>query len=280
MEILVGDPQGCADALDRLLDAAGFSPSRDHLYVLGDLVNRGPDSLGVLRRLRDLGASATCVLGNHDWHLLAVAAGVRPRHRSDTLEDILDAPDREAWLDWLRQRPMAVHAHGWLMVHAGVVPQWDVPATLALAADLEQALRGAPPREFLAAMFGNEPLRWRDALAGVDRLRFTLNTLTRIRFVSADGTLEFGTTGGADAAPLGYHAWFDAPGRRTAGTPVAFGHWSALGLLDRLDVLGLDTGCVWGGQLSAARIDGGRREIVQVRCAQAQRPAKKARFAS
>ena len=133
MNYLVGDIQGCADALDRLLAEIGFSASRDRLYVLGDLVNRGPDSLGVLRRLRDLGDAAHCVLGNHDWHLLAVAAGVRPRHRSDTLDDILDAPDREAWLDWLRHRPMAVHAHGWLMLHAGVVPQWDLATTLQLA---------------------------------------------------------------------------------------------------------------------------------------------------
>ena len=280
MDFLVGDLQGCADALDRLLAEAAFSPSRDRLYVLGDLVNRGPDSLGVLRRLRDLGDAASCVLGNHDWHLLAVAAGVRPRHRSDTLDDILDAPDREAWLDWLRHRPMAIHAHGWLMVHAGVVPQWDLETTLALAADLERALRDSPPREFLGAMFGNEPRRWRDSLCGAERLRFTLNTLTRIRFVADDGTLDFAAKDGADAAPPGLHAWFDAPGRRTAGTPVAFGHWSTLGLLDRPDVLGLDTGCVWGGKLSAARIDGGRREIVQVACAEAQRPGRKAPPAS
>ena len=276
MDFLVGDLQGCADAFERLLAETGFSPSRDRLYVLGDLVNRGPDSLGVLRRLRALGDASTCVLGNHDWHLLAVAAGVRPRHRSDTLDDILDAPDREAWLDWLRHRPMAVHAHGWLMLHAGVVPQWDLATTLALAGDLERALRDSPPREFLGAMFGNEPLRWRDSLAGAERLRFTLNTLTRIRFVADDGTLDFATKDGAEAAPPGYHAWFDAPGRRTAGTPIAFGHWSTLGLLDRPDVLGLDTGCVWGGKLTAARIDGARREIVQVRCAAAKRPGGKA----
>jgi bis(5'-nucleosyl)-tetraphosphatase (symmetrical) len=171
---------------------------------------------------------------------------------------------------------MAVHAHGWLMLHAGVVPQWDLATTLALAGDLERALRDSPPREFLGAMFGNEPLRWRDSLAGVERLRFTLNTLTRIRFVADDGTLDFATKDGAEAAPPGYHAWFDAPGRRTAGTPIAFGHWSTLGLLDRPDVLGLDTGCVWGGKLTAARIDGARREIVQVRCAAAKRPGGKA----
>jgi len=274
MDYLVGDLQGCADALDRLLAEIGFSGSRDRIYVLGDLVNRGQDSLGVLRRLRDLGDAAHCVLGNHDWHLLAVAAGVRPRHRNDTLEDVLDAPDREDWLAWLRHQRMALHAGGWLMLHAGVVPQWDLAQTLALAADLERALRDSPPRDFLGAMFGNEPFEWSESLAGAERLRFTLNVLTRIRFVTADGRLEFATKDGAEAAPPGFTAWFDAPGRKTASTRVAFGHWSTLGLLDRPDVLGLDTGCVWGGKLSAARVDGGRREIVQVDCAGARRPKR------
>jgi bis(5'-nucleosyl)-tetraphosphatase (symmetrical) len=272
MDYVIGDIQGCAGALDRLLAKIGFSPSRDQVYVLGDMVNRGPDSLGTLRLLRGLGGAATCVLGNHDWHLLAVAAGVRPRHRSDTLDDILDAPDREGWLDWLRQRPMAVHEQGWLMLHAGVVPQWDLATTLQLARELETQLRERPGRDFLAAMFGNEPLRWSDSLAGDDRLRFTLNTLTRIRFVAADGTLEFRTKDGADAAPPGFYPWFDVPGRKTAGTPIAFGHWSAVGLVERSDLLGIDTGCVWGGRLSAVRIDGGRRELTQVECGSGQRP--------
>jgi bis(5'-nucleosyl)-tetraphosphatase (symmetrical) len=269
MNYLVGDLQGCADAFERLLAAIGFSPSRDRLYVLGDLVNRGPASLAALRRLRDLGAAATCVLGNHDWHLLAVAAGVRPRHRSDTLDEILDAPDREAWLDWLRHRRMAIFEHGWLMVHAGVVPQWDLATALALAVALETALREREPREFLSAMFGNEPMRWSDSLAGDARLRFTLNTLTRTRFVADDGTLEFTAKDGADAAPAGFHPWFDVPGRRTAGVPIAFGHWSSLGLVDRDD-----TGCVWGGKLTAARIDGAAREIVQVGCDGAPRKGR------
>jgi bis(5'-nucleosyl)-tetraphosphatase (symmetrical) len=270
MHYLVGDIQGCAPALDRLLDEIAFSPSRDHLYVLGDLVNRGPGSLATLRRLRGLGAAATCVLGNHDWHLLAVAAGVRPRHRSDTLDDILDAPDREEWLAWVRSRRMAVFEQGWLMLHAGVVPQWDLATTLQLAAELEQNLRQRPVREFLAALFGNEPARWSDSLVGDERLRFTLNTLTRIRFVADDGTLEFQTKDGADAAPPGFRPWFDVPGRRTSGVPIAFGHWSSLGLVDREDLLGLDTGCVWGGQLTAVRIDAGRREFFHVDCAAAQ----------
>ncbi len=207
MNYLVGDVQGCAGALERLLAAIAFSPSRDRLYVLGDLVNRGPDSLGTLRRLRDLGGAATCVLGNHDWHLLAVAAGVRPRHRSDTLDDILDAPDREAWLDWVRQRRMAVHEHGWLMLHAGVVPQWDLALTLDLAGRAREATAAAPARaSSWHRCSATSRLRWSDSLRGDDRLRFTLNTLTRTRFVAADGTLEFRTKDGADAAPAGFFA--------------------------------------------------------------------------
>jgi bis(5'-nucleosyl)-tetraphosphatase (symmetrical) len=275
MHYLVGDIQGCASALDRLLDEIAFSPSRDHLYVLGDLVNRGPGSLATLRRLRGLGAAASCVLGNHDWHLLAVAAGVRPRHRSDTLDDILDAPDREEWLAWVRTRRMAVFEQGWLMLHAGVVPQWDVATTLRLAAELEQNLRQRPPREFLAAMFGNEPARWSDSLDGDERLRFTLNTLTRIRFVADDGTLEFQAKDGAEAAPPGFRPWFDVPERRTAGVPIAFGHWSSLGLVERDDLLGLDTGCVWGGRLTAVRIDADGREVFQVGCTPAGDPPKR-----
>jgi bis(5'-nucleosyl)-tetraphosphatase (symmetrical) len=273
MKYLVGDIQGCADALERLLAAIGFSPSRDRLWVLGDLVNRGPASLATLRRLRGLGDAATCVLGNHDWHLLAVAAGVRPRHRSDTLDEILDAPDRDGWLDWIRQRRMALFEHGWLMLHAGVVPQWDLATVLELAGALETALRERPQREFLDAMFGNEPARWSDSLVGDARLRFTLNTLTRIRFVAADGTLELATKDGADAAPAGFRPWFEAPGRRTAGVPIAFGPWSSLGLVDRADLVCLDTGCVWGGELSAMRIDGGARELIQVACGGPRRGA-------
>jgi bis(5'-nucleosyl)-tetraphosphatase (symmetrical) len=275
MHYLVGDIQGCASALDRLLDEIAFSPSRDHVYLLGDLVNRGPGSLATLRRLRGLGAAASCVLGNHDWHLLAVAAGVRPRHRSDTLDDILDAPDREDWLAWVRTRRMALYEQGWLMLHAGVVPQWDLAATLQLAAELEQNLRERPPRDFLAAMFGNEPTRWSDSLDGDERLRFTLNTLTRIRFVADDGTLEFQTKDGADAAPPGFRPWFDVAGRRTAGIPIAFGHWSSLGLVERDDLLGLDTGCVWGGRLTAVRIGNDGHEFFHVGCAPARTPAKR-----
>jgi bis(5'-nucleosyl)-tetraphosphatase (symmetrical) len=270
--LLVGDIQGCCDAFDHLLAQAGFSPSRDRLVVLGDLVNRGPQSLQVLQRLVGLGGAATCLLGNHDLHLLAVAQGVRQPHHSDTLDDILDSPARDAWLDWVRSRPLAVQDGGWLCVHAGVPPQWDAAQTLALAAEVQSMLRGPDLHGFLEVMYGNEPARWDDALPSPDRWRFVVNALTRMRFCSADGTLDFKAKEGADAAPPGLVPWFEAPARRTQGVPIAFGHWSTLGLIDRPDLLALDTGCVWGGSLTAVRVDDGRREVMHVRCAQAQRP--------
>lgn len=266
MNYLMGDVQGCCDAMDRLLAKIGFSASRDHVYVLGDLVNRGTQSLQTLRRLRGLGTSATCLLGNHDLNLLAVAQGVRRPHTGDTIDEILAAPDRDEWLAWLRQRRMAVFEHGWLMVHAGVVPQWDTAQTLRVAGEVEALLRGDALAEFLPQMYGDRPSRWSDALVGAERWRFVINVLTRTRFVDADGTLDLVTKDGAGGAPAGFFPWFEAPQRRTQGTPIAFGHWAALGLIDRPDLLALDTGCVWGRQLSAARIDGGRREIVQVEC--------------
>ena len=266
MNYLIGDVQGCCGALDALLAKIDFSASRDHMYVLGDLVNRGPQSLETLRRLRGFGASATCLLGNHDLNLLAVAHGVRNAHKGDTIDQILDAPDRNEWLAWLRQRRMAVFEHGWLMLHAGVVPQWDVAQALRLAGEVEALLRGDDLAEFLPQMYGNQPARWRDDLAGAERLRFVINVLTRTRFVTKDGTLDLVAKDGAAGAPAGFFPWFEAPGRRTAGTPIAFGHWASLGLLNRPDLIALDTGCVWGRQLSAMRIDGGRRELIQVEC--------------
>jgi bis(5'-nucleosyl)-tetraphosphatase (symmetrical) len=271
---LIGDVQGCDEPLGRLLDAVAFSPSRDHLVVLGDLVNRGPDSRGVLRRLAALDGAATCLLGNHDLSLLAVAHGVRRPRADDTLDGVLQAPDRAALLDWLRRQPLAVHAHGLLMVHAGVLPQWDLAQVLALAGEVEAVLRGPGLGAFLAQMYGNQPARWSDTLAGADRLRVVVNALTRLRFCTVEGELLLQAGGGPEQAPAGGMPWFDVPGRRTAGTPMAFGHWSQLGLLLRDDAIGLDTGCVWGGCLSALRYDAasGAREVIQVRCPQAQRP--------
>jgi bis(5'-nucleosyl)-tetraphosphatase (symmetrical) len=271
---LIGDVQGCDEALGRLLAEIGHTPSRDHLFLLGDLVNRGPSSAAVLRRLARLDGAATCLLGNHDLSLLAVAHGTRRPHRSDTMDDVLQAPDRDALLGWLRQQRLAVQAHGLLMVHAGLPPQWDAAQALALAAEVEDVLRGPQLAEFLPRMWGNEPARWHDGLAGDDRLRFAVNALTRLRFCTPDGTLDLKASGPADAPPPGTLPWFEVPGRRSAGTPVAFGHWSQLGLLLRPDLIALDTGCVWGGCLSALRWDPatGGREVVQVRCAQAQVP--------
>jgi bis(5'-nucleosyl)-tetraphosphatase (symmetrical) len=271
---LIGDVQGCDDALGRLLAKVDFSPSRDRLVLLGDLVNRGPASAAVLRRLMALDGQARCLLGNHDLALLTVAAGLRTPHAGDTLDGVLEAPDREAMLQWLRQQHLALHDHGVLMVHGGVLPQWDVPDVLSAAAEVESVLRGPKPQDFLAQMYGNEPARWDDALTGADRLRAIVNALTRLRFCTPDGTMHLRGAGRPDQAPPGTLPWFDVPGRRTAGTPVAFGHWSQLGLLLRPDVIALDTGCVWGGCLSALRIDPatGAREVIQVACEAAQVP--------
>ena len=269
---LVGDVQGCDGALERLLAEIDFSPSRDRLVVVGDLVNRGPGSLAVLRRLAAFEGSAICLLGNHDLHLLAVAHGARALHRGDTFGDTLDAPDRARWLDWLRVQPLAHVEAGWLCVHAGVVPQWDLAQTLALAAEVQALLAGPDLVAFLHAMYGNTPSRWTKSLAGMERARFIVNTLTRIRFCTDDGTLEFKTKEGAGGAPPGHRPWFEIPARRTRGQPMAFGHWSTLGLINQADLLALDTGCVWGGALTAVRVDGGRREVTQVSCAKAQRP--------
>ena len=274
----IGDVQGCDTALQRLLDAMGFSPSRDTVYLLGDLVNRGPDSAAVLRRCMAADGALRPLLGNHDLHLLATAHGVRKPSRRDTLDGVLHAPDRTALLAWLRQQPLALaHTHAdqtLLMVHAGVLPTWSVDDTLALAAEVHSALRGPDVGHFLQQMYGNQPDHWYPDLAGADRLRVVVNALTRLRFCSADGVMDFDSTESAQAAPPGLLPWFEVPGRRTAGTLVAFGHWSTLGWLDRPDALGLDTGCVWGGCLSAVRFGAtmAERERLQVQCPQAQKP--------
>ena len=274
---LIGDIQGCDSALQRLLDTIGYSPSRDTLVLLGDLVNRGPDSDAVLRRLQRYGASARSLLGNHDLHLLAVAQGVRRPHRLDTLACILEAPDRPALLDWLRGQSLALGLHHageeFLLVHAGVLPSWTPAQALDLAGEVQTLLASAELADFLPRMYGNEPARWDDALQGDDRLRVIINALTRLRFCTADGSMEFEAKEGTDAAPPGYLPWFDVPGRRSADVTVAFGHWSTLGRLQRDDVLALDTGCVWGGCLSALRLVApGAHEWLQVRCVQAQQP--------
>ena len=275
---LIGDIQGCDAALQRLLDKIGFSPSRDTIVLLGDLVNRGPDSAAVLRRVQGFGASALSLLGNHDLHLLGVAHGARKPSRKDTLAALLEAPDSEAMLEWVRQQHMALHMQigggDLLMVHAGVLPQWTVGDTLVLAAEVESVLRGTALGEFLLDMYGNEPAQWSDTLTGSKRLRAIVNALTRMRFCTAEGVMEFESKDGMRPAPEGFMPWFDVPGRKTANATVAFGHWSTLGWLSRPDLLSTDTGCVWGGCLSAVRIGAtlDERELIQVKCEQAQKP--------
>jgi bis(5'-nucleosyl)-tetraphosphatase (symmetrical) len=272
MIYLLGDIQGCCEALENWLATVAFSPSRDQLFVLGDLVNRGPASLATLERLQGLGAAATCLLGNHDLHLLAASQGIRQVHRSDTLADILNSSQREQYLEWLRHRPLAAQAAGWLLVHAGVAPQWNHADTLRLAEEVQAQLRSPQWPQALAHMYGNTPALWQPHLKGADRSRFIINALTRIRFCDASGALELETKEGASGAPPGHTPWFEHPARQTQGIPIAFGHWSTLGLINRPDLLALDTGCVWGGALTGVRVDGGRRELVQVPCAQAQVP--------
>jgi bis(5'-nucleosyl)-tetraphosphatase (symmetrical) len=279
---LIGDVQGCDAALQRLLNTLAFSPSRDTLFLLGDLVNRGPDSAAVLRRVMAYGDAARSLLGNHDLHLLAVAHGVRKPHRKDTLASILDAPDRHAMLHWLRQQPLAMlETPGnteLLMVHAGVLPAWTATKTIALAREVEAVLQSDDAADFFNAMYGDTPAAWDDALTGTDRIRVIVNALTRLRFCTAEGTMEFEVKDSAATAPEGYMPWFEVPGRKTAGITVAFGHWSTLGWMDRRDVLSLDTGCVWGGCLSALRIVAAgagqpwNTELIQVKCEQAQKP--------
>ncbi len=262
---VIGDLQGCASCLRSLLAQI---PSADPLLFLGDVVNRGPESLDALRAVRDIGERAITLLGNHDLHLLASGAGIRPLHDDDTLQDILDAPDREQLLNWLRARPLAHATRDALFVHAGVPPSWTVAQTLALANEVEARLRAPDYRDFLATMYGTQPARWDDSLVGADRLRCVINALTRMRFVAADGTMDFKTKSGVASTPKGLTPWFDHPQRathpRAGGLPVVFGHWSALGLMIRADAVCLDTGCVWGGQLTAMRWPD--RTLVQVQC--------------
>jgi bis(5'-nucleosyl)-tetraphosphatase (symmetrical) len=261
----IGDVQGCDEELRALLKLLRFSADRDRLWFVGDLVNRGPGSLATLRLVRDLGENAVVVLGNHDLHLLALAFGSDRKRKSDTLDEVLAARDRDALLEWLIGRPLA-HAEGAdLMVHAGLVPQWSAAQAVALAGEVSAALR-RDPRALFAGMYGNEPDRWREDLAGADRLRFVINVLTRLRVCTAEGRTDFGLKGEPPPPPSPLRPWFELPGRRSRDGRVIFGHWSALGLVQRHDVVGLDTGCVWGGALTAFDLDR-ERAPVKVGCA-------------
>lgn len=262
----IGDVQGCFDELQALTALLRFEPTRDQLWFVGDLVNRGPKSLEVLRYVRALGDSAVTVLGNHDFHLLCLAEGCAKRRADDTLDELLGAPDAPQLLDWLRSRSMLHVQDGYAMVHAGLLPQWSIDKALSLAREVEGALRGARYREFLANLYGAEPRAWRDDLAGWDRLRVIVNAMARMRFCTAQGEMDMKAKG-TEARP-GFRPWFEL---RPAGErPIVCGHWSALGLklTERLAVL--DTGCVWGGSLTALRLED--RALFQLPCRGYQQP--------
>ena len=269
----IGDLQGCHTQLIALLEKIDAITPNAQLVFVGDIVNRGPKSLATLRQIYALRKRARIVLGNHDLNLLAVACGLRKPHNSDTLDDVLAADDREELLTWLRHQPLAIEDNGYLYVHAGVLPQWSAQQTLALSREVEAVLQGDDWPEFLKKMYGNEPALWDDKLQGADRLRCIVNALTRIRFCTPDGSMNLKAVEGADHAPEGLLPWFDLPNRKTEDCTVVFGHWSTLGLLVRPNVLGLDTGCVWGGKLTAINLQD--RSTIQVDCPQHQKPGKK-----
>ena len=260
----IGDLQGCFEPLERLVAKIGFDPGRDRLWFVGDLVNRGPDSLRCLRFVKALGDSAVTVLGNHDLHLVCVAEGVEKSKRRDTLDEVLGAPDRDELVAWLRHRPLMHVEDGKVLVHAALMPEWTIAKARSLAGEVEAALRGPDYRSLLARMYGDEPDRWSDELRGIDRLRVITNAMTRLRVVDEDGAMVLRYKGEPGEASQEWTPWFDVPGRRSRGHPIVCGHWSALGLCVRDDLLALDSGCVWGRSLTAIRLED--RKLFEVRC--------------
>lgn len=260
----IGDIQGCRQALDRLLQRISFSPEKDRLWFTGDLVSRGPDSLGVLRLVKGLGDSAIVVLGNHDLHLLAAAAGAREANR--TLAPVLRAPDREALLAWLQARPLLHHEPDLgVLVHAGLPPQWDLATAQMLAREVEASLRGPESSWFFHNMYGDRPELWSESLADDERLRYAVNALTRIRYVTKDGRLNFDQKGPPSSRQERYLPWFQFPARATSELRIVFGHWSTLGILTEPNLIALDSGCVWGGRLTAFRLDRAEQPVT-VKC--------------
>jgi bis(5'-nucleosyl)-tetraphosphatase (symmetrical) len=270
----IGDIQGCYGELRRTLDHAGFDPANDTLWCVGDLVSRGPDSLGVLRFIRDLGNSAVCVLGNHDLHLLALSAGNRKQDESG-LADVLHAPDRGDLLDWLRHRPLLHYDPDldFLMVHAGLPPEWDLETARACAKEVECVLRGPKHHDYFMRMYGNKPRRWKPKLRGMKRWRYTTNCLTRLRFCDGDGRLALKEKGPPGSQAEGRIPWFAHPQRASRGQRIVFGHWSTLGYLADHNVWALDTGCVWGGALTMLRLDRADPTPISLPCPRRQNPA-------
>ncbi|MEF8730790.1 MAG: symmetrical bis(5'-nucleosyl)-tetraphosphatase [Candidatus Accumulibacter meliphilus] len=261
----IGDIQGCFDSLQQLLEKCRFNPARDRVWFVGDLVNRGPRSLETLRFVRDLGAAATTVLGNHDLYLLMAAAGFDRRNKGDTLDDILDAPDCEELMGWLRHRPLCHREGPFCLVHAGLLPQWTTDRARELAAEVEAVLGGPTYLDFMANMWGSEPAAWSDDLEGWPRLRVIVNAMTRMRFCTSEGVMDFKTKGELSSAPPELMPWFELPSQRSADDVLVTGHWSALGLKIEANLLALDSGCLWGRHLTAIRLED--RELFQVDCA-------------
>ncbi len=266
----IGDVQGCCDELEELLALLRFDPAVDRLLFVGDLVNRGPRSLDTLRLVRSLHACSTVVLGNHDFHLLTVAEGFSRLHRRDTIAPLLDAPDRDELLRWLRTRPLVVGEDAFLLVHAGLLPSWSAHDAAGFSREVEEVLAGPDYRAFLRVLYGDTPRRWSRSLTGWDRLRAIVNTCTRLRFCRPDDTMEFREKRGSGYAPPGFRPWFLHPERRSANVTVVCGHWSTLELMLLPNVLMLDSGCVWGGTLTAVRLED--RRVFQVASRQALAP--------
>lgn len=262
----IGDIQGCYASLQQLLQKIAFDPSNDKIWLVGDLINRGPDSLAVLRWAKSHEKSVITVLGNHDLHALVVYEGFETAHRLDTLDELLAAPDAASLFDWLRRQRLAYAQDDYLLVHAGVLPQWKTQQqVIQLAAEVETALRSNDYRDFLRQMYGDQPDTWRDDLSGMDRLRVITNALTRLRVCTPDGAMEFRFKGELADIPAGYHPWFALPATADRDSTIIFGHWSALGLMLNNDVIALDTGCLWGDSLTAIRLQD--RQLFQVSCA-------------
>jgi bis(5'-nucleosyl)-tetraphosphatase (symmetrical) len=270
----IGDIQGCHAELCELLALIGFTPARDRLWLVGDLVNRGPASRAVLREVMALGDAATTVLGNHDFHLLTVAMGHRRAHRGDTLDEILSAPDRGALVEWLLARPLVVREGQRLMVHAGLLPGWTAATALMLSGEVQAKLASGDASRFLSVLYGDQPDIWRDDLDGDDRLRAVVNVCTRLRFCTADGAMEFREKRGRHHAPPGFRAWYAHENRRSADHLVVCGHWSTLDLALEPNLLMLDSGCLWGGTLTAYRLDDGRMFQVGSRHPLAPKPSE------
>jgi bis(5'-nucleosyl)-tetraphosphatase (symmetrical) len=268
----IGDVQGCCAQLELLLQKVFAHDADAKLLFAGDLVNRGPASLATLRLIKNLGVRADSVLGNHDLHLLAVANGIRPLHRKDTLSAILQAPDRDELLEWLRQRPLAIQEDGHILVHAGVFPVWHSTQIMALANEVQDVLRRPDWLDYLRQMYGNTPDHWSEQSQGIERWRCIVNAFTRMRYLTPQATMDFASKEGSQLAPPGLLPWFDHPQRQSTDSVMVCGHWSTLGLVLRPNFMALDSGCVWGGQLTAVSLhaDPVQRHVIQIDCPQQQ----------